>query len=88
MQMTISLKQSEEALALRVLRKTLEYNGHKVALWICPDGSAHILPEYGVRRLILSPSCVPVGVYRAPCTMEAVLEDILWVVRSPSMRGT
>ena len=41
--MAIRLKQSVDALAERVVRKIGEYPRIGVALWICHNGSAHVL---------------------------------------------
>ena len=76
----MTLKQSADALALRVLRKTEEYVGHSVYLWICPDGSAHVLLERQFNSQLASPPCTLVGAYRAPCREREILDDIIWFV--------
>ena len=85
--MAIRLKQSVDALAERVVRKASEYPRIGVALWICHNGSAHVVP---VKDSVLSSSgtgepCLLIGHYRAPCEPENIVEDIEWVVRAVRM---
>lgn len=85
--MVIRLKQSVEALAERVVRKIGEYPRIGVALWICHNGSAHVVP---VKDSVLSSPgtaepCLLIGHYRTPCEPENIVEDIEWVVRAVRM---
>ena len=85
--MVIRLKQSVDALAERVIRKIGEYPRIGVALWICHNGSAHVVP---VKDSVLSGpgtagSCLLIGHYRPPCEPENIVEDIEWVVRAVRM---
>ena len=80
--MVIRLKQSVDALAERVVRKASEYPRIGVALWICHNGSAHVVP---VKDSVLSgpgtaEPCLLIGHYRTPCEPENIVEDIEWVV--------
>jgi len=80
--MVIRLKQSVDALAERVVRKASEYPRNGVALWICHNGSAHVVPW---KDSVLSGSglagpCQLVGHYLVPCEPENIAEDIEWVI--------
>ncbi len=85
--MVIRLKQSVDALAERVVRKASEYPRIGVALWICHNGSAHVVP---VKDSVLSgPGTAETGLlighYRTPCEPENIVEDIEWVLRAVRM---
>jgi hypothetical protein len=85
--MAIRLKQSVDALAERVVRKASEYPRIGVALWICHNGSAHVVP---LKDSVLSgpgfaEPCQLIGHYRAPCEPENIAEDIEWVMRAVRM---
>ena len=60
--------------------KAEEYVGHSVHLWICPNGSAHVLPERPFNCQIASPPCVLAGAYRVSCRERDILDDIIWFV--------
>ena len=87
--MAIRLKQSVDALAERVVRKASEYPRIGVALWICHNGSAHVLPWKDQDFVLSGPGFSEpyqfVGHYRAPCEPENIVEDIEWVVRAVRM---
>ena len=85
--MVIQLKQSVDALAERVVRKASEHPRIGVALWVCHNGSAHVVP---VKDSVLSgpgtaEPCLLIGHYRTPCEPENIVEDIEWVVRAVRM---
>ena len=75
--MVIRLKQSVDALAERVVRKASEYPRIGVALWICHNGSAHVLSwkDSVLSDPRFAESYQFVGYYRAPCEPENIVED-------------
>lgn len=85
--MIIRLKQSVDALAERVVRKASEYPRIGVALWICHNGSAHVVPLKDSVPSVPDPAgpCILIGHYRTPCEPEHVVDDIEWVVHAVRM---
>lgn len=85
--MVIRLKQSVDALAERVVCKASEYPRIGVALWICHNGSAHVLPwkDSVLSRPGFTEPYQLIGHYRAPCEPENIVEDIEWVLSAVRM---
>ena len=81
----VALKQSVESLTDRVLRKTEEYPKVGVDLWICNNGTAHVIPAIPKLRFHKkSPTtgCEFIGHYQHPCSWHNVIDDIEWVLHN------